>query len=91
MHAGIFVDNAMNLVPIPEWSEAQTTQYFETAARDALSVGLTSIHDASSTPDQIAFFKRCVNSLGIATINIIQDNCIRHADDGTLPVRFIAL
>jgi len=68
MHAGIFVDNAMDLVPIPEWSETQTTEYFETAVRDALRVGLTSIHDASSTPDMIAFFKRCVNSLIISVI-----------------------
>ncbi|TFY78421.1 hypothetical protein EWM64_g5591 [Hericium alpestre] len=56
--AGVFVDNAMALVPIPPWTEAQMAEYFDIAMRDALSVGLTSIHDAWSSPEAIQFFKK---------------------------------
>ena len=55
---GVFVDNAMGLVPIPAWTEAQMAEYFDTAMRDALSVGLTSIHDAWTSPEAIQFFKK---------------------------------
>ncbi|KAA1469512.1 hypothetical protein DENSPDRAFT_835150 [Dentipellis sp. KUC8613] len=55
---GVFVDNAMALVPLPKWTDAQMLGYFETAMKDALSVGLTSIHDAMSTPEIIQFFKK---------------------------------
>ncbi|KAF8064078.1 amidohydrolase family-domain-containing protein [Lyophyllum atratum] len=55
---GIFVDNAMALIPTPEWTDERMSQFFDTTMRDALSHGLTSIHDAMSLPDQIQFFKR---------------------------------
>ncbi|KAI0063272.1 amidohydrolase 3 [Artomyces pyxidatus] len=55
---GIFVDNAMELVHLPKRSEAEVSESFEITMRDALSVGLTSIHDAWSTPEDIAFYKR---------------------------------
>ncbi|KAG6853611.1 hypothetical protein C0991_002835 [Blastosporella zonata] len=55
---GIFVDNAMALIPTPEWSEERTNQFFETTIKDALAHGLTSIHDAMSSPEQIQFFKK---------------------------------
>jgi predicted amidohydrolase YtcJ len=71
MHAGIFVDSAMDLVPIPESTEAQMTRYFETVVHDALSVGLTSIHDAFSTPDMITFFKKYVNIFRGKVIDIM--------------------
>ena len=44
---GIFVDNAMGLVPIPEETLAQVADYFKVTMNDALEVGLTSIHDAT--------------------------------------------
>lgn len=50
----------MSLVPVPEWTEQQTADYFDIAVRDAFRVGLTSVHDAMSTPHHIDFFKRCV-------------------------------
>jgi len=55
---GIFVDNAMNLVPIPEWSEETMFRYFELTIKEALSYGLTSIHDADSKVNQIQFYKK---------------------------------
>ncbi|KAF8494985.1 amidohydrolase 3 [Russula emetica] len=57
---GVFVDNATDLIdkfkPAP--TEVETLQWFETTMRDALRFGLTSIHDAASFPNDIAFFKR---------------------------------
>ncbi|KAF9028037.1 hypothetical protein BDZ89DRAFT_1101814 [Hymenopellis radicata] len=55
---GVFVDNAMSLVPLPKWSEEQVSMYFETTMQAALEYGLTSIHDAASEPDIISFMKR---------------------------------
>jgi predicted amidohydrolase YtcJ len=57
---GIFIDNAMQLVPIPPYSEAQMQEYFAVTMKHALEYGLTSIHDAESSPTSIAFYKRCV-------------------------------
>jgi len=55
--SGTFVDNAMGLVPVPELTPAQVANYFNTAMRDALEVGLTSIHDAGGEDRYISFFK----------------------------------
>lgn len=55
---GIFVDNAMSLIPIPEWSESQVAGFFESTIKEALSFGLTSIHDADTRLDHIEFFKK---------------------------------
>lgn len=55
---GVFVDNAMELIPIPERTEDVTAKFFDIAMKDALSVGLTSIHDADSLPEEIRFFKK---------------------------------
>ena len=54
---GILVDNAMSLVPLPSLSTEEMSQYFDRTMRDALSVGLTSIHDAQTEPDTIEFYK----------------------------------
>lgn len=54
---GTFVDNAMELVPIPDLTSAQVAAYFHTAMRDALEVGLTSIHEASGEDRHISFYK----------------------------------
>lgn len=45
---GIFLDNALSLIPLPPWSSSQLTEYFDRTMKDALSVGLTSIHDADA-------------------------------------------
>lgn len=55
---GIFVDNAANLIPIPEWSEETISSYYELTIKEALSYGLTSIHDADTRVNQIKFFKK---------------------------------
>ena len=55
---GIFVDNAMYLVPVPEWSEETMSRFFELTIKEAISYGLTSIHDADSKVNQIKFFKK---------------------------------
>jgi predicted amidohydrolase YtcJ len=55
--SGTFVDNAMELVPIPDRTPAQVAEYFETAMHDALEVGLTNIHDAGGEDRYIDFFK----------------------------------
>ena len=48
----------MNLVPIPDKTPAQVADYFKTAMRDALEVGLTSIHEAGGDDQYINFYKR---------------------------------
>jgi predicted amidohydrolase YtcJ len=50
----------MNLIPYPQWTPSQYMEYFNTAMKDALSHGLTSIHDAFTSPDQVEFFKKQV-------------------------------
>jgi predicted amidohydrolase YtcJ len=55
---GIMVDNAMTLIPKPPWSDRQMKEYFDLTMKDALAHGLTSIHDADSSPRVISFFKR---------------------------------
>lgn len=48
----------MSLIPVPPWSETQLTNFFDMTIKEALSYGLTSIHDAGSSPDHIKFFKK---------------------------------
>ncbi|KAF8335942.1 amidohydrolase 3 [Cantharellus anzutake] len=57
---GVFVDNAMALVEAikPEWNEEQMFEFLKTTVRDAVRFGLTSIHDASTYPFMIRFFRR---------------------------------
>jgi len=54
---GIFVDNAMTLVPSPPRSEAVMLEYFQRTMKDALSAGLTSIHDAGNDVRVIKFYE----------------------------------
>ncbi|KAF9460436.1 amidohydrolase family-domain-containing protein [Collybia nuda] len=55
---GIFVDNAMALIPVPAWNEERMAKFFDTTMKAALAHGLTSIHDASSPPEYISFYKK---------------------------------
>lgn len=55
---GVFVDNAMDLIPSQPFNEARAMEYFTRATGDALAVGLTSVHDAFSVPDEIQFYKK---------------------------------
>ncbi|KAJ7690724.1 amidohydrolase family-domain-containing protein [Mycena rosella] len=54
---GILVDNAMTLIPNPPWAPEQYTDFFDAAVAEALKFGLTNVHDASTDPDAVAFFK----------------------------------
>lgn len=56
-HAGIFVDNAMALVPTPPWAPEQYSDFFNIAVAETLKFGLTSVHDAFTDPAAVAFFK----------------------------------
>ena len=47
----------MFLVSLPSFSKEEISQYFDRTMRDALSVGLTSIHDAATELDAIEFYK----------------------------------
>nr|GAT57888.1 amidohydrolase 3 [Mycena chlorophos] len=55
---GIFLDNAMTLVPSPPWTPDEYTDYFNAAVGEALKYGLTSVHDAATEPDSVAFLKK---------------------------------
>ncbi|KAI0632894.1 amidohydrolase family-domain-containing protein [Trametes polyzona] len=55
---GIFVDSAMSLVPIPKWSEWQMREYAERTVKDALAVGLTSVHDAATSIEEFELFRQ---------------------------------
>ncbi|KAF9780179.1 amidohydrolase family-domain-containing protein [Thelephora terrestris] len=59
---GIFVDNAMSLVPVPDKTPAQVLAYFKTAMQDALEVGLTNIHDAGGQDQYIDFYKEMADT-----------------------------
>lgn len=60
LHIGVFVDNAMNLIPTPPWTHRQMEEFFSATADLALQYGLTSIHDADTKLPMIEFFKRSV-------------------------------
>ncbi len=57
-YLGVFVDNAMNLIPLPSWTHNQLEEYFSATMALALQYGLTSIHDADTKLPMIDFFKR---------------------------------
>ncbi|OJT12330.1 hypothetical protein TRAPUB_11105 [Trametes pubescens] len=48
----------MSLVPIPKWSEWQMRDYAERTVKDALAVGLTSVHDAATSLQEFELFKQ---------------------------------
>lgn len=59
---GVFVDMAMTLIPSPPFTDDEMEQYALRAFSDALSVGLTSVHDASSMDSRMLdVFKRSLS------------------------------
>ncbi|KAI9435527.1 amidohydrolase family-domain-containing protein [Lactarius indigo] len=68
---GVFVDNAMSLIHKPGPTDAEVLEDFETTMRDALRVGLTTIHDAGSLPSTITFFQRQIRvyMMGLVDFN----------------------
>ncbi|BEJ17099.1 hypothetical protein CspHIS471_0605000 [Cutaneotrichosporon sp. HIS471] len=58
---GVFLDNAIREYVgrvMPPMTDTQREANLEVAMRDALSLGLTGIHDAGLVPDDLAFFRR---------------------------------
>ncbi|KAL0570468.1 hypothetical protein V5O48_011495 [Marasmius crinis-equi] len=53
---GVFLDNAINLIPLPTWSDAKLEEYFDITMAQALQYGLTSVHDADTLPHMREFF-----------------------------------
>ncbi|KAG7090870.1 hypothetical protein E1B28_009951 [Marasmius oreades] len=55
---GMLLDNAQELIKQPALQNEDLLRRFNTAVRDAVKYGLTSIHDAGLDPISLAFFKR---------------------------------
>lgn len=49
----------MSLIPSRPFDEARAMEFFTRTVTDALAVGLTSVHDAMSLPEEINFYKKC--------------------------------
>jgi len=57
---GVFLDNAMNLIfsIIPAWDEKQIGEFLDATIFEALSKGLTSIHDAATELPMISVLRK---------------------------------
>ncbi|EJD03014.1 uncharacterized protein FOMMEDRAFT_146742 [Fomitiporia mediterranea MF3/22] len=55
---GVFLDKAQDLVKKPPYTDADRMLRFNHTVKDALSRGLTSLHDAGFDPASLDFFKR---------------------------------
>lgn len=76
----------MNLIPIPHWTENQISDFFDTTIKETLSRGLTSIHDADSKLDHLAFFKKSVRT---PFSHRLFSYFSRMAERGKLPVSYL--
>ncbi|KAL1736963.1 amidohydrolase family-domain-containing protein, partial [Schizophyllum commune] len=56
---GVFVDNAQNLIAYPAYTDEDLLKKFSYTANDALSYGITTVHDAKLDPKEMDFFHRC--------------------------------
>lgn len=54
---GVFLDNAQFLVTVPPPTYRDLEKHFQLVVNDAISHGLTSIHDAGFDPRSLEFFK----------------------------------
>jgi len=63
----------MSLIPSRPFNEARALEYFNRTVTDALAVGLTSVHDAMSLPEEINFYKKCAKAFfSISRTNVLQ-------------------
>ncbi|TFK96870.1 amidohydrolase 3 [Pterulicium gracile] len=60
---GVFVDKAMALIPRPPVTDEERGQHFKLTMKDALAVGLTSIHDAAVDMEDMHFFIKYADML----------------------------
>lgn len=59
---GVLVDNAMDLVPVPEPSPADVERWLRAATREAASLGLTGVHEMGLGSSAHAVFDRLARS-----------------------------
>jgi len=55
---GVFIDNAQDLIQRPAPTQEMLEKRFAATVKDALSNGLTSVHDAGFDPVSLKFFQR---------------------------------
>lgn len=55
---GVFVDNAQNLIAYPLYTDDDLLKKLAYTMNDALSYGITTVHDAKLDPEEIEFFHR---------------------------------
>jgi predicted amidohydrolase YtcJ len=59
---GVLIDNAMDLVPVPEPSPADIERWLRSATREAASLGLTGVHEMGLGAHAHAVFERLAAS-----------------------------
>ncbi|TFK70067.1 hypothetical protein BDN72DRAFT_767082 [Pluteus cervinus] len=62
---GIFLDNAQDLISRPPATDSDLEKRFQLTVAEALSHGLTSLHDAGFKPESLAFFQSRVETKGL--------------------------
>ncbi|KAF5331349.1 hypothetical protein D9611_011855 [Ephemerocybe angulata] len=67
---GVFFDAAQNLIEMPSISDEELSRRLHLAARDALALGLTSLHDAGFKPESMDAFKREVEAHGKLPVRV---------------------
>ncbi|KAF6765531.1 amidohydrolase family-domain-containing protein [Ephemerocybe angulata] len=67
---GVFFDAAQNLIEMPSISDEELSRRLHMAARDALALGLTSLHDAGFKPESMEAFKREVEAHGKLPVRV---------------------
>lgn len=56
LYTGVFLDNAQELVKRPDPTPKMLKKRFTATVKDALAMGLTSVHDAGFNPVSLEFF-----------------------------------
>jgi hypothetical protein len=59
---GVLVDNAMDLVPVPSPSPADVERWLRAATREAVSLGLTGVHEMGLGPEAHALFEQLASA-----------------------------
>ncbi len=57
---GVFIDNAMDLIPIPSPTRAERIAAVDTAVQECLKVGLTEVHDMGVDAEGIEIYKELI-------------------------------
>jgi len=74
---GVFVDNAMRLIEsnIPEPPDERVAESIAGASANCLAAGLTCVHEAGISPENIALYKKLIDDgrLGIRVYGMLSD------------------